>query len=131
MNSQGLPLGLVISGANTPDGQLLEATLTAVPLDRPDPQATEQHLCLDKAYSGEPCATVAAAEGYTIHVPDKANAKKTQASAGTAQTPPLDRRSRAFMDQSLSPFAHPLGEESLQLSQPAVFRLRHHLLAQV
>ena len=74
--TQGLPLGLVISGANTPDGQLLEATLTAVPLDRPDPQATEQHLCLDKAYSGEPCATVAAAEGYTIHVPDKANAKK-------------------------------------------------------
>jgi hypothetical protein len=35
------------------------------------------------------------------------------------------------MDQSLSPVAHPLGEESLQLSLPLVLRLRHHLLAQV
>ena len=35
-----------------------------------------QHLCLDKGYSGEPCATVAEAAGYTVHVPDKANAKK-------------------------------------------------------
>jgi len=35
------------------------------------------------------------------------------------------------MDQSLSPFARPLGEESQQLSLPDVFRLRHYLLAQV
>jgi len=35
------------------------------------------------------------------------------------------------MDQSFSSFAHPLGEESLQLSQPVVLCLRHHLLAQV
>lgn len=76
VNEQGLPLGIVVSGANTPDGQLLEPTLTAVPIDRPDPEEAEQHLCLDKAYSGEPCATVAEAEGYTVHVPDKANAKK-------------------------------------------------------
>lgn len=66
----------MVSGANTPDGQLLEPTLTAVPIDRPDPEEAEQHLCLDKAYSGEPCAAVAEAEGYTVHVPDKANAKK-------------------------------------------------------
>jgi hypothetical protein len=35
------------------------------------------------------------------------------------------------MDQSLSPLAHPLGEESLQLPLPIVFRVRHHLLAQM
>jgi len=35
------------------------------------------------------------------------------------------------MDQSLSPVAHPLGEESQQLSLSVVFRLRYHLLAQV
>ena len=76
VNEQGLPLGIVVSGANTPDGQLLERTLRAVPIERPDPQTTAQHLCLDKAYSGEPYTTVAAAEGYTVHLPDKANAKK-------------------------------------------------------
>lgn len=76
VNAQGLPLGMVVSGANTPDGRLLESTLRTVPIDRPDPETTEQHLCLDKAYSGEPCATVAEAAGYTVHVPDKANTKK-------------------------------------------------------
>ena len=76
VNEQGLPLGIVVSGANTPDGNLLEATLDSVPIARPTAEAVEQHLCLDKAYSGEPCETVAEAADYIVHVPDKANAKK-------------------------------------------------------
>jgi putative transposase len=76
VDEQGVPLGLVVSGANTPDGRLLDATLHAVPIERPDPATTEQHLCLDKGYSGEPCARVAKDAGYIVHVPDKANAKK-------------------------------------------------------
>ena len=73
---RGAPLGLVVSGANTPDGNLLEATLASLPIERPDPQSTPQNLCLDKGYSGAPSAQVAQAYGYEIHVPDKANAKK-------------------------------------------------------
>ena len=34
-------------------------------------------------------------------------------------------------DAPMRQFADPLGEESLQLSLPVVFCLRHHLLAQV
>lgn len=75
----GVPLGLVVSGANTPDGQLLEATLTSGPIQRPDPTETPQHLCLDKAYSDAPSAKIAEAHGYVLHVPDKANAKKKRA----------------------------------------------------
>jgi len=131
VNEQGLPLGIVVSGANTPDGRLLDATLHAVPIERPDPTITAQHLCLDKAYSGEPCARVAEDAGYIVHVPDKANAKKTSAPAWPPQGPSMDSRSRSFMDQSLSPLAHSVGEKSLQLPRPVVFRLCHHLLAQV
>lgn len=76
VNAQGLPLAIVVSGANVPDGHLLESTLQAVPIERPDPATATQHLCLDKAYSGEPCTTVAESAGYTVHVPDKVNAKK-------------------------------------------------------
>ena len=76
VNGQGLPLGIEVSGANTPDGKLLGPTLQSMPLERPDPEQTPQHLCLDKAYSGEPCTTLAEDEGYTVHVPDKVNAKK-------------------------------------------------------
>ena len=76
VDEHGVPLGIVVSAANTPDGRLLEATLYAVPIERPDPATAEQHLCLDKGYSGEPCARVAEDAGYIVHVPDKANVKK-------------------------------------------------------
>lgn len=77
VDAHGVPLAIVVSGANTPDGRLLDATLDAVPIARPDADAGEQHLCLDKGYSGEPCTTTAEAAGYTVHVPDKVNAKKS------------------------------------------------------
>jgi putative transposase len=87
VNAQGLPLAIVVSGANTPDGRLLAATLDALPIERPDPATTDQHLCLDKGYSGEPCATVAEAAGYIIHVPDKANAKKNASGSPAGANP--------------------------------------------
>jgi len=87
VNAQGLPLGIVISGANTPDGRLLEATLWAVPIDRPDSETAEQHLCLDKGYSGEPCAAVAEDAGYIVHVPDKANTKKNASGSPDGASP--------------------------------------------
>lgn len=87
VNSQGLPLGIVVSGANTPDGRLLDATLRAVSIERPDPEMTAQHLCLDKGYSGEPCAMVAEAAGYTVHVPDKVNAKKNVSGSPDGASP--------------------------------------------
>src|SRR5439155_10240988 len=68
VNERGLPLSIVVSGANTPDGKLLGPTLQAMPIERPDAEATPQHLCLDKAYSGEPYTTLAEAEGYSVHV---------------------------------------------------------------
>lgn len=78
VDEHGVPLGLVVSGANTPDGNLLEATLASMPIERPDPQSAPQNLSLDKGYSGAPSAQVAQAYGYEIHVPDKANAKKNE-----------------------------------------------------
>ena len=87
VTAQGLPLGIVVRGSTTPDGKLLGPTLLAVPIDRPDPEATPQHLCLDKGYSGEPYTTLAEAEGYTVHVPDKANAKKNASVSQDAARP--------------------------------------------
>jgi putative transposase len=77
VDERGAPLGIVVSGAHTPDGKLLEATLESMPIDRPDPQSTPQNLSLDKAYSDAPSAEVVQTHGYEIHVPDKANAKKS------------------------------------------------------
>ena len=75
VDERGVPLALVISGANTPDCKLLEPTLQNVVIERPDVHDTPQHLCLDKGYSGAPSTIAAETAGYTVHVPDKANAK--------------------------------------------------------
>jgi transposase len=76
VDESGVPLSIVVSGANVNDGKLLASTLDALPIERPDPHSVPQNLCLDKAYSGEPCRRVAQAQGYEIHVPDKENAQK-------------------------------------------------------
>ena len=55
VEADGGPLAVVIAGANVPDFKLLEATLDAIVVERP--QSTEeapQHLCSDKGYDNQP-----------------------------------------------------------------------------
>ena len=61
---------------------MLAATLEVVVIERPDPNEQQQHLCLDKAYAGEPTEQIAKEKGYEVHVPDKANAKKKRKRKG-------------------------------------------------
>lgn len=65
----GYPLAICIAGANVHDAKLLQATLEAVVIERPQPTVAEpQHLCLDKGYdnpSGQKAATEA---GYIAHI---------------------------------------------------------------
>jgi putative transposase len=51
VEADGGPLAVVVAGANVPDAHLLEATIEAVVLERPEPEPDfPQHLCLDKGY---------------------------------------------------------------------------------
>jgi len=62
----GGPLGVVIAGANVPDVQLLEQTLEAIVIDRPEvTQEEPQHLCLDKGYDQPLGHKVVAQTDYT------------------------------------------------------------------
>jgi putative transposase len=58
----------------------LEATLESVPIERPDPEETPQHLSLDAAYDGDPVKTILEEWGYTAHIQsrgDETQAKRT------------------------------------------------------
>ena len=60
---QGGPLGVVIDGANVPDGKRLPATIEAVVIERPEAAADAPHpLCLDKGYDN-PTGRAAASGG--------------------------------------------------------------------
>jgi putative transposase len=48
VEQDGGPLGVVIAGANRNDCKLLDATIAAVVVERPDPAEVIQNLCLDK-----------------------------------------------------------------------------------
>ena len=53
-DTNGIPLGLAIDGANTPDIKLLADTLASIPVVRPTPtEEAPQHMCLDKGYDAK------------------------------------------------------------------------------
>ncbi len=67
VDGEGGPLGAVIAGANVLDFQLLDETIRAVVVERPDPGEVEQHLCLDAGYDNAPAREVVEGHGYVGH----------------------------------------------------------------
>ena len=69
VEADGGPLAITIAGANIPDAQLLEATIDAVVLERPEPEPDfPQHLCLDKGYDNGTGWGAAIDAGYDPHI---------------------------------------------------------------
>ena len=64
----GGPLAVVIAGANVVDQKLLEATIEAIVVERPDPKKLEQNLCLDKGYDNPTGHDVTERYGYVAHI---------------------------------------------------------------
>jgi len=68
VEGDGGPLGVVVDGANVHDTKLLERTIEAIVVPRPEPDEEEQHLCLDKGYDN-PTGHDAALNGeYIPHI---------------------------------------------------------------
>lgn len=65
MDELGVPLSIVVTGANRHDVSQLAAVLDGVVIDRPE---TDQHLCADKGYAGEPAQQIIKERRYTPHV---------------------------------------------------------------
>lgn len=67
MDETGLPLAIIISGANTHDVKLLENTLVDIIVSRPSSaDKNPQNLCLDAGYTGY--TEVVEAKGYIAHI---------------------------------------------------------------
>ncbi len=67
-DGRGAPLGVSVAGANINDHKLMEETLQAVPVERPEPtESAPQGLCLDKGYDYDLVREVAEKYGFTLH----------------------------------------------------------------
>jgi transposase len=68
VDARGIPLSIVVSGANRHDVRLLRPTLARVVVV---PPAGPHHLCADKGYAGHPAWTAMVQHGYRPHVPQR------------------------------------------------------------
>ena len=69
VEADGGPLAITIAGANVPDAQLLQATIGAIVLERPEPEPDfPQHLCLDKGYDNDTGWETTIDHGYDPHI---------------------------------------------------------------
>jgi len=79
-DGQGIPLALVVEGANRHDVKLLCATLDGLVIARPEPtEETPQHLCLDAAYDGAWVREAVQARRYQDHIRSRAEEKQEKA----------------------------------------------------
>jgi len=66
VDERGVPLSIVVTGANRHDVSQLELVLDEIVIDRP--ALIEQHLCADKGYYGYPAHQVIISRDYIPHV---------------------------------------------------------------
>ena len=99
-----MPLGVEISGANTHDIKLLEATLDSIPLKRPKPtRRKKQHLCLDKGYDSEKVRRTLRRRHYTPHIKHRGEEAHDLKTKPGYRAPRWGRRAHALLDQPLPP----------------------------
>jgi putative transposase len=75
-------LGAVIAGANVPDCKLLQETIEAIVVERPDPAKVEQHLCLDAGFDNPSGRAAVEAGRYIGHVRPSGNSPPTRRRPG-------------------------------------------------
>ena len=66
MEEHGVPLSIVVTGANRNDVTQVEAVLGSIVIPRP--KHGKQHLCADNGYAGEPAAKIIKRFKYIAHV---------------------------------------------------------------
>jgi transposase len=75
---QGVPIGLVVAGANRNDMKLVRATLASIVVERPAPTDEQpQGMCLDKGYDFQEVRDILAEFGFTAHI--RARGEEAQA----------------------------------------------------
>jgi putative transposase len=74
----GVPLAMIVTGANRHDASQLETLLDSIIISRPDPFEHPQNMCLDKGFSGEPVLQAVVLRGYIPHIKSRGQEKSSK-----------------------------------------------------
>lgn len=72
VEERGVPLSIVVSGANRHDVAKLAKVLEGKIMQPPPDQEIQEHLCADAAYVGQQAEQTIRAHGYTPHIRPRA-----------------------------------------------------------
>lgn len=99
--AHGIPLAVVIDGANRHDMKLVKPTLEELKLDRPPPGgASPQGLCLDKGYDYDEIRELVTALGFTAHIQSRGEeARQLKAEAGMRARRWVVERAHSWMNR--------------------------------
>ncbi len=67
-DGKGIPLSVVVDGANRHDKKLVKRTLDAIFFERPSPGDIIQNICMDKGYDFNDIIKFVEEYGYTAHI---------------------------------------------------------------
>jgi transposase len=97
----GVPLGLVLDGANRHDMKLVRPTLESMVVERPLPTVEQpQGLCLDKGYDYAEVRAILQEFGFTAHIRGRGEeARALKASAGQRARRWVVERSHSWMNR--------------------------------
>jgi transposase len=82
VDGAGVPLSLVVTGANRHDLSPLETLLDAIIIERPDIFEYPQHLCRDKGHTDEPAREVIVLRGFIPHIKSRHEERTEKTNTG-------------------------------------------------
>lgn len=86
-DAAGVPIGLVVDGANRNDHKLLEATIKSTRVRRPSTKRMRQHLPLDKGYDYPDTHALVDRLGFENHIALKVNSSAKRVRTGGRRKP--------------------------------------------
>ena len=97
----GVPVGLVVDGANRHDMMLVRATLESLIVKPPQPSASApQGMCLDKGYDYDEVRAILTEFGFTAHIQSRSEeARELAAEAGKRARRWVVERSHSWMNR--------------------------------
>lgn len=97
----GIPVGLVVDGANRHDMKLVRATLESLVLKRPEPtEDAPQGMCLDKGYDYDEVCALLTEFGFTAHIRSRGEeARELATEAGKRARRWVVERSHSWMNR--------------------------------
>jgi putative transposase len=96
----GLPIGLVVTGANVHDKTQVEAVLESMPLMPPLPSEEDpQHFCADKGYDYNDIRLLIERYGYTEHIKSRGEEQEALKVPGYRARRWVNERTHSWMNR--------------------------------